>query len=50
MLANPAVMVVAPLVFKDNNYDAERDFVPVSHVNDYDFALAVSPTRCRCAN
>jgi tripartite-type tricarboxylate transporter receptor subunit TctC len=43
MLANPAVMVVAPLVFKDNNYDAERDFVPVSHVNDYDFALAVSP-------
>ena len=44
MLANPAVMVVAPLVFKDNNYDPERDFVPVSHVNDYDFALAVSPT------
>ncbi len=43
MLANPAVMVVAPLVFKDNGYDAERDFVPVSHVNDYDFALAVSP-------
>ena len=44
MLANPAVMVVAPLVFKDNNYDAERDFVPVSHVNAYDFALSVSPT------
>ncbi len=44
MLANPAVMVVAPLVFKDNGYDAERDFVPVSHVNDYHFALAVSPT------
>jgi len=44
MLANPAVMVVAPLVFKDNGYNAERDFVPVSHVNDYDFALAVSPT------
>ena len=43
MLANPAVMVVAPLVFKDNGYDPERDFVPVSHVNDYDFALAVSP-------
>lgn len=42
MLANPAVMVVAPLVFKDNGYDAERDFVPVSHVNDYEFALAVS--------
>jgi len=42
MLANPAVMVVAPLVFKDNGYDPERDFVPVSHVNDYEFALAVS--------
>ena len=42
MVANPAVMIVAPLVFKDNNYDAERDFVPVSHVNDYEFALAVS--------
>jgi tripartite-type tricarboxylate transporter receptor subunit TctC len=42
MLANPAVMIVAPLVFKDNNYDAERDFVPVSHVNDYEFALSVS--------
>jgi tripartite-type tricarboxylate transporter receptor subunit TctC len=41
MLANPAVMVVAPLVFKDNGYDAERDFVPVSHVNNYEFAVAV---------
>jgi tripartite-type tricarboxylate transporter receptor subunit TctC len=42
MLANPAVMVVAPLVFKDNGYDPERDFVPVSQVNNYEFALAVS--------
>lgn len=42
MLGNPAVMVVAPLVFKDNGYDAERDFVPVSHVNDYEFALSVA--------
>lgn len=41
MIANPAVMVVAPLVFKDNGYDPERDFVPVSHVNDYEFALSV---------
>ena len=41
MLANPAVMVVAPLVFKDNGYDAERDFIAVSHVNDYEFAVAV---------
>ncbi|MEJ8839266.1 Bug family tripartite tricarboxylate transporter substrate binding protein [Ramlibacter sp. AN1133] len=41
MLANPAVMLVAPLVFKDNGYDPDRDFVPVSHVNDYEFALSV---------
>ncbi len=42
MLGNPAVMVVAPLVFKDNGYDADKDFVPVSVVSDYDFALSVS--------
>ena len=42
MVANPAVMVVAPLVFKDNGYDPERDFVPLSHVNDYEFGLAVA--------
>ena len=42
MLANPAVMVVAPLVFKDSGYDAERDFTPVSQVNDYEFGLAVA--------
>ena len=42
MVGNPAVMVVAPLVFKDAGYDPDRDFVPVSHVNDYDFGLAVS--------
>ena len=41
MLANPAVMVVAPLVFKDSGYDPERDYVPVSQVNSYEFALAV---------
>lgn len=43
MVANPAVMVVAPLVFKDNGYDPERDFQAVSHVNDYEFGLAVAP-------
>jgi tripartite-type tricarboxylate transporter receptor subunit TctC len=41
LVANPATMVVAPLVFKDNGYDPEKDFVPVSHVNDYEFAVAV---------
>jgi tripartite-type tricarboxylate transporter receptor subunit TctC len=35
------VITVAPLVFKDNGYDPDRDLIPVSHVNDYEFALAV---------
>ena len=43
MLGNPAVMVVAPLVFKDAGYEPEKDFVPVSQVSSYDFALAVDP-------
>ncbi|HOB67049.1 Bug family tripartite tricarboxylate transporter substrate binding protein [Ottowia sp.] len=42
MLANPAIMVVAPLVFKDNGYDPDKDFQPVSQVSDYEFGLAVS--------
>ena len=42
ILANPAVMVVAPLVFKDNGYDPDKDFQPVSQVSDYEFGLAVS--------
>ena len=41
LLANPAVMVVAPLVFKDAGYDPEK-FQPVSQVSDYEFGLAVS--------
>lgn len=42
LLANPAVMVVAPLVFKDAGYDPEDTFQPVSQVSDYEFGLAVS--------
>ena len=42
VLANPATMVVAPLVFKNNGYDAEKDFQPVSQVSDYEFGVAVS--------
>ncbi len=42
VLANPATMVVAPLVFKNNGYDPERDFQPVSQVSDYEFGVAVS--------
>lgn len=41
LLANPAVMLVAPLVFPDAGYDPERDFRPVSHVNSYEFGVAV---------
>lgn len=43
MMGNPAVIVVAPLVYKDSGYDAQRDFTPVSRVSDYDFAVAVGP-------
>lgn len=42
MLANPAVMVVSPLVVNDVGYDADKDFVPVSEVNSYLFGVAVS--------
>ena len=42
LLANPAVMVVAPLVFPDAGYDAERDFRAVSLVNSYEFGVAVA--------
>ncbi len=44
MLANPAVMVVAPLVYAEPGYDARRDFKPVSLVSRYKFALAVPAT------
>ena len=42
LLANPAVMLVAPLVFADSGYDPERDFRPVSLVNSYEFGVAVA--------
>lgn len=43
MLGNPAIIVVAPLVFKDNNYDPNADFVPVAQVTSYEFGVAVGP-------
>lgn len=42
VLVNPALMVVAPMVYKNNGYDPERDFQPVSQVSSYEFAAAVS--------
>ncbi|MGB3290730.1 MAG: tripartite tricarboxylate transporter substrate-binding protein [Burkholderiaceae bacterium] len=42
LLGNPAVMVVAPLVFESLPYDAQKDFQPVSMVTEYGFGVAVS--------
>ena len=42
LLANPAVMVVAPLVFHDSGYEPEKDFRAISEVNRYEFGLAVA--------
>jgi tripartite-type tricarboxylate transporter receptor subunit TctC len=41
MVGNPAINVVAPIVFKDAGYDQYRDFVPVAQVTRYDFTVAV---------
>lgn len=41
LLANPALMLVAPLVFKDAGYDPEKDYQPVSQASTYEFAVAV---------
>jgi tripartite-type tricarboxylate transporter receptor subunit TctC len=41
VMANPALMVVAPLVYRNNGYDPERNFQPLSQVSVYEFAVAV---------
>lgn len=41
MVGNPAVMVVAPLVYDNLSYDPSNDFKPVSMVTDYNFGVAV---------
>ena len=41
MLGNPAVTVIAPIVFSDLNYNPQTDFKPVALVTDYSFALGV---------
>ena len=43
MIGNPAVNVVAPLVFKNVGYDPLKDFVPVAQVSRYEFGVAVGP-------
>jgi tripartite-type tricarboxylate transporter receptor subunit TctC len=42
LIANPALMVVAPLVYRNNGYDPDRDYQPVSVVSTYEMAVAVS--------
>ncbi|GHC42622.1 hypothetical protein GCM10010096_11840 [Alcaligenes pakistanensis] len=42
ILANPAIMVVAPLVFNDIPYKPDSDFQAVSMVTEYGFGVAVS--------
>src|SRR5450830_35570 len=42
LLANPATMLVAPLVFKDVGYDPDKDYRPVSQITRYAFGLAVA--------
>lgn len=42
LLGNPAIMVVAPLVFKDLAYDPAKDYQPVAMATQYGFGIAVS--------
>lgn len=42
MLGNPAVTVVAPLVYQNLSYDAYTELKPVSMVTEYGFGVAVS--------
>jgi len=48
LVVNPALFVVAPVVFSKLNYDPEADFVPVSVIQTYQFCVSVpaaSPIR-----
>jgi tripartite-type tricarboxylate transporter receptor subunit TctC len=44
LLVPIVVPVIAPLVFKQLNYDPAKDLVPVAHVANYQFAFAVGPS------
>jgi tripartite-type tricarboxylate transporter receptor subunit TctC len=43
LMGNPAINVVAPLMVDNPGYDPIKDFVAVSQVTRYDFAVAVGP-------
>ena len=42
IMANPATMVIAPLVINQLSYDPAVDFKPVSVITDYTFGVAVA--------
>jgi tripartite-type tricarboxylate transporter receptor subunit TctC len=41
VLVNPALMVIAPQVFKNIGYDPDTDYQPVSQISRYEMAVAV---------
>ena len=41
VIANPALITVAPLVFKSTGYDPDADFQALSQVSIYEFGVAV---------
>ena len=41
VIANPALMTVAPMVYKANGYEPEADFQALSQVSSYEFGVAV---------
>ncbi len=41
VIANPALITVAPLVYKANGYEPDADFQPISQVTSYEFGVAV---------
>jgi tripartite-type tricarboxylate transporter receptor subunit TctC len=43
LVVNPALFVVAPIVFSKLAYDADADFAPVSLITTYQFCVSVPP-------
>ncbi|KWR79479.1 Bug family tripartite tricarboxylate transporter substrate binding protein [Cupriavidus sp. IDO] len=43
VVANSAVMTIAPLVYRKLNYDIQRDFTPVAQTANFQLALATGP-------
>lgn len=43
VVANSAVMTIAPQVYRKLNYDIQHDFVPVAQIANFQLALAAGP-------